>query len=244
MKLLSLIFSVFYFQTITAQDFTKDIEVDTSFQMENIQLNLKSIDCENFNVYFLNDEKIDSLSRDIFNSFLIAQEIENYQLKKFGDLVERESEYLSFKLKTGAIKILSPDSISEEEAYSFEYFFENVGFYSLVVHWTEGQEYKLINYETGIETNIVGRPFFSNSGKYLIALGNDIEANYSFNGLGIYKNEEGIIRKIGTFSPRSYGFSKAKWLDDQHVIIQNESLNYLDQEFSYFNFYTILELKP
>ncbi|MBX2841477.1 MAG: hypothetical protein KTR26_06875 [Flammeovirgaceae bacterium] len=156
--------------------------IDTILRFKDKTIQLKPSKSSDFDPYHLSNELINFLTQDINNVYRKSLAIEGYQLKKFGTRVKRENNELFIKLDDGNWFQLQNNPDSDENAHSFEYYFDDFGFYSIRVQWGEGNGYKLVNSKTGAITNIIGRPFFSPDGTSIIALGNDIEAGYSDNG--------------------------------------------------------------
>lgn len=239
------IVSLFIFFILSNYGFAQTWEdstfIDTVLNFKESNLELKTIDYEYFEAYYLSDSILDTLIDKFGNSFENARKIEQYQISKWDDNVIRAGEYISFKLMNGGVKILNLDSISSEGSFSFEYFFEMLGYYSVVVQLTEGNQWKLINSNNGKEVNIPGRPFFSKSGEFLLSVGNDFEANFSFNGFVLYQLKKGNFMEIGRYTPESWGCAGAKWISDTELVIMGETINYKNEN-GYFNFYMLLSL--
>ena len=98
----------------------------------------------------------------------------------------------------------------------------------------------MINDSSGIVTNIIGKPYFSDNGKYVLSISADIEAGYSDNGFQLFKNENGILKLIAQYDPKVWGISSINWTNDYQLIMKcftfNENMNFL-------NFYVKLEIR-
>lgn len=197
----------------------------------------------NYEEYFLSNHAIDSLTSPFSNSHQKSLAIENYLLREYSDYVKREGSQLSIKLKNGQWFLLENNIELEEVAHTFEFYFKEFGFYSIRVQWGEGNGYKLVNAENGEVINLIGRPYFSPNGKLLISLGNDIEAGYSINGFQLLRNEKGKITEIGRYQPSSWGCKSAYWLNDDSLVLKNESIELKDSGMNYFQFYTKMKIR-
>ncbi|MEQ9169323.1 MAG: hypothetical protein RLO12_23920 [Fulvivirga sp.] len=215
-------------------------EIDTTVLMKSHSIRLKPTELTHFDYYFLDKKVIDSLTRNLGNHYQKSLEIERFQISKFKGRVKRDGDELFVKLRSGKWFQLIRNPDYDETGHSFEFYFEDFGFFSIRVQWGEGNAYKLINSKTGEVTNIIGRPFFSPDGSKIVALGNDIEATYSTNGFQLLSNNSGKITELGKFSPTSWGCKNAKWISNDKLILINESIEFKAYEMNYFDFCTEL----
>lgn len=218
--------------------------IDTTMALPAIRIKLSPTEERVIEPYILPAALIDSLTKGIRNTHRHSRAIEAYQIKQLGGRVKRTDEGLSLKLNDGSWLPVNVDPRTDEADNVFEYYFEKFGFYSLRVQWGEGNGYKLVNAETGDITHLIGRPFFSPDGSKLIALGNDIEAEYSPNGFELMENVAREIKSLGRYNPKTWGCERAIWLTDNKLILQNQSLESKPANgWGYFTFYTRMELK-
>ncbi|MCE7996383.1 MAG: hypothetical protein HEP71_30675 [Roseivirga sp.] len=220
--------------------------IDTTMVLPGITLRLSPAEAQSMESYLLPTALIDSLTKGIQNTHRYSRAIEQYQMKQFGNRMQRTQKGLSLKLNNGSWQLIEVDPQTDEMDNVFEHYFEEFGYYSLRVQWGEGNGYKLVNAETGAITHLIGRPFFSPDGSRLIALGNDIEAEYSPNGFELMENVDGKISSLGRYNPGSWGCMSALWLTNNSLVLHNQSLESKpDSGWGYFSFYTGLELiKP
>ncbi len=218
--------------------------IDTTLKLSDITIRLRPAEKQIIGTYLPPARVIDSLTKGIRNSHKYSLAIEQYQIMQFGKRFRRTDEGLSLKLNDGSWLMIKVDPTTDEADNVFEHYFNNFGFYSLRVQWGEGNGYKLVNAETGKITHIIGRPFFSPDGSKIIALGNDIEAEYSQNGIELMENVAGDIRLLGRYNPKSWGCENALWLNNNSLVLQNQSLeSKADSNWGYFTFYTQIDFK-
>jgi hypothetical protein len=209
---------------------------------DSLQLVFNPHDSISFNEYFLDKNILDSLINGLDNSHRKALAIENYLIPRNQSFVKRDSLGLYLKLNNGEWKLLEIDPMTEEADHNFEHYFKDFGFYSTRVQWHEGNSYKLINSQNGEVTNLIGRPYFSPNGNYLISVNADIEAGYSDNGLQFFINKNGILTLIGAFDPYSWGPISAKWIDNNSLILIGETMEFIDNQSRYLKFYSQLKI--
>lgn len=200
----------------------------------------KEVDYEE---YFLSNHEIDSLTSPYGNFYQKSLAIEKNMVREYPDLIKREGNELSVKLKNGEWLSLENNVEFDEVGHSFEFYFKEFGFHSIRVQWGEGNGYKLVNTTSGEIINLIGRPYFSPNGKYLISLGNDIEAGYSINGFQLLRHEKGKITEIGRFQPSSWGCNSALWLSNDSLVLKNESIEFSETGMNYFHFFTKMEIQ-
>ncbi len=71
---------------------------------------------------------------------------------------------LQLKLKDGTWKQFLPDERVDELEFSFKNYFTNYGYYLFETYIYEGSGFRLVNDSTGVDTYIIGQPYFSPNG--------------------------------------------------------------------------------
>lgn len=219
---------------------TLDTTLNFSFRT---QLSLKHSYSIFINEYFLDNETLDSITKPFDNRHLEALAIEKYLLKTNSEFVKRDAKGLYVKLKNGNWKLLTLDQMSDEADNTFEHFFKEFGYYSIRVQWGEGNGYKLVNYIDGTVTPIFGRPYFSPDGLYIISVNFDIEAGYSENGFQLFRIKNRKIQHLGDFKPTLWGPISAKWLNNNMLILKNQTFNSNNGNIGLIDFYTEIRIK-
>lgn len=173
-------------------------------------------------------------------------EDEALAIKNFEEYVKRDSTGLHLKLADGTWKTIFDYKESEREAdyqgHIFEYFFKNVGFYTLQNNLYEGGNYSLINYTTGKETKLGGRPYFSENGKYVISVNSDLEAGYSFNGFELFENKNGELTLLGKYDPKAWGPVSVKWIDEDKLVMKVNTMEVINGQIEDFKAYVELKI--
>lgn len=187
--------------------------------------------------YFLEQRIIDSLSAPYNNRHLEARAIETYLSAHDQEYVRRDSSGLHVKLANGQWKLVTVDPSLDEADHTFEYFFEEYGFYSVRTQWGEGNGFTLVNFQNGDMTRVWGRPYFSPSGRYVITVSVDLEAHYSQNGFQLFRQKNGQLELLGSFEPEEWGPYSAKWIDDTTVLLKNEQMETYEGELEYVDFF-------
>ena len=201
------------------------IRTDTIIEVTNkLKLELNRTESVNIKEYYLDKRIIDSINIQEGNRHSEALGVEKYKLKTQKDIIKRDSTGFYVKLTNGIWKKLELNVEWDEVDHTFEHLFNKFGFYSIRVQWGEGNGYKLVNNKNGKVIRILGRPYFSPNGKYILSVNSDLEADYSENGFELFENNESVLKKVILFEPKNWGPFSAKWIDDDTVIMKNEGL--------------------
>ncbi|MTI29274.1 hypothetical protein E1171_00445 [Cytophagales bacterium RKSG123] len=169
-----------------------------------------------------------------------------------GEFVRKDENGVSLKMQNGNWKPITLDENKDEAGNTFEYYFKDFGFYSVRTQWGEGNGYKLINDSSGKITDLIGRPYFSPNGTFILAVNFDIEAGYSWNGFELFRNDNGQLKKLGIYEPDKWGPYAVKWIDNNRLILKNQTFDFIlknqtlkfrNSDMPYMDFYGELEIK-
>ncbi|MFN3556441.1 MAG: hypothetical protein ACK4VN_10790 [Bacteroidales bacterium] len=219
-------------------------ELDTTFYISNkFTVSLKHSQPVNIEEYFLNKSILDSLNKHFKNSYLKALEIEKLKLKLNQEFAKRDTIGLQLKLTSGEWILVEPNEEISDVAYTFEYFFKDFGFYSIRVQDIEGFGYFLLNAENETKTQIIGRPYFSPNGEFIISINFDIEAGYNYNGFQLLNNNNGNLTILFTYDPGSWGPVSAIWIDNNSLLVKNKTIEFKSRHERYVEFYSVLTIK-
>jgi len=210
--------------------------LDTTIIFDEVTVTLKVTDSIPIESYFLSNKIIDSIASvySIFHDRAFV--IESLTMPEFDEYVYKDS-IVFVKLSDGSWKKLVADEFLDSSDPTFEYFFEEAGYYSLRVQWSEGNGYLLVNYVTGEETSIFGRPYFSKNSEYVISVNEDIIANYSMNGFQLFRSDKGYLYLLAEFNPKVWGPEAAIWIDQNTVILKCKTVQEKGYDSWDLNFY-------
>jgi hypothetical protein len=210
---------------------------------DSVKLTLRHTDSILINEYYLDPKTIDSITKPHQNRHIEALEIEKYLFKTFSQFAKRDKNGLNIKLDNGEWKLLTLNPMADESDNTFEYYFKDFGYYSIRVQWGEGNGYKLVNQIDGSETNLFGRPYFSPNGQFVISINMDIEAGYSQNGFQLFKNENGKLKLLGYYEPEGWGPFSARWIDNNKLVLKNQTVEIKNDNMFYIDFYAEIKIK-
>lgn len=171
---------------------------------------------------------LDSICKDIHNSYECAQAIEKYQLPFYKDYVKRQDISLILKLDNGQTKTINNKNIDTDSivAYCFRDYLENINAYLLEIQYYEGGNYLLIDKTFNKSSVILGIPVVSNDKKRFVVSNLDLESGYTANGFLIYNidKENGYTKEYEEY-PKDWGPSKIKWINDNEIEIEQSKLD-------------------
>ena len=219
-------------------------QIDTILKLNN---NFKIFIQESDSISIIGNSSIqkskDSISELYGNAHRQAIELEKLMIQKHHKVVRKDSLGLQLKLNSGEWVLLELNAGYEELDLTFENYFKEYGYFLIRSQWGEGNGYKLINANTGIETNIIGESFFSNNGKYIIVIKMDLFAGYSPNGFELFEIRNDSLLKLGSYHPIQWGPNNAEWINDNEVVLENKGFEWTQYRQIDTTFYVKLKLK-
>ena len=181
--------------------------------IDNWKITISDSDEFSYDDYYSNQDVIDSLTRKYANWHQRYMHIEKHQIQESNTEIQIDSTSRIVTLKNGSNITLTPDPTIDEISYSFVKEFPEYDLLLFRVQWYEGDNYFLLNLTTGEKTYIIGKPYFSESGKYIMSINSDLEAGYSYNGFQLLKIEEDHISELWKFDP-GWAPEKFQWIND------------------------------
>jgi hypothetical protein len=193
---------------------------DTIILQGKVRVEISTNDTVYFPDYFEHQSQIDSLGELYDNAELYSLAVEKFLLGKSNPGISIEGTTRIVKLKNGKKIMLTPLDSLDEGTYTFEKAFKNNCFLLFRVQWFEGNNYFLINTETGEKTYTIGRVYFSKNNKYMISINDDIEAAYSDNGFQLFAiGRDKCLKEIWNYYP-VWAPEKIKWINDKSLIVK------------------------
>lgn len=164
--------------------------------------------------------------------------LQPYLAIKFAEYFYTTDSSLMLKLKSGKTIAFPKWDDEMEEGYTYENYFENIGYSLLRVQKRMGNIWMLVNQQNGNREYIQGLPYISMAYRKIIVLNADIESRNSFNGIELLLIQDGRLQK--EFSKETeFGPTYGKWLNENQFLLKCERLR-VDTETgdqdSYFDF--------
>lgn len=218
------------------------IEPTDTISIGNYMLYFSPTDLIPFPLYY-SDQKIrDSFWRVFGNSHDAANAVENYLEKKLPEIFTSDDSTLILYLANGKKLVLPKWDEDEMRGYCFEGYFPQIDYVLLYVQHYEGNAYALINRENGYNRQIHGKPYFSNNHNSFITANVDMEAGYSFNGIEYYTlTTDSVVRQF-ELGISNWGPAKAKWINDENIILVQERMVANPDTYYYATDYTQLTI--
>lgn len=224
-KLLNLITLLLISHALFSQiDVLMKFQKGDTISLESHDLIISISDQVDFSQSYETQKVRDSLKRNYSNHHRGAKAFEDYKLKIDSKFAKRHNDTLFVKLKDDSWFSVHVD-LSEEyeqEAYNYENYFREKGYYLIRIQYPEGNGYKLINDKTGKTTYLFGDLFFYNDTNLAISINCDIDAGYCHNGLQLFDFSMEEPHLIFKYSPEWWGPSKIKWISDKEVAAEIE----------------------
>jgi hypothetical protein len=167
-----------------------------------------------------------------------AEAIQTYLKKRFGNYFYLTDSTLVLKLANGDTMNfhIYVDKIDRENfefvGYIFEHYFDKIDYYLLFIEYYEGCNWMLVNRKNGFKKLIHGLPYISKDRKKIIAIGSDLDAGYSFNGIELYTVLADSLRT--EFSKETdWGPIDVKWINENEFLLKREHFSIDDKIFDY-----------
>lgn len=160
------------------------------------------------------------------NSFMAAKELEAYLSKGQGEHFKRSGDTLFLNLSNGKKVSLIDNSKEgdEEEHYTYENYFSQPNIFIIYVQLYEGNNYLLVNRTNGNKKYIIGRAYPSPSGSKLLAINEDLEAGYSFNGIQLLTKQKDTFTTQLTIDAGNWAPVDVKWLNENNFVLKVKKL--------------------
>jgi hypothetical protein len=163
---------------------------------------------------------INQTFKDGFSMEFVActNQDEIYKLIEFNDLVERRDDKLFMKLENGqSIVLVNNQKITETVCYEFKDYIPELNSYFIDISYYEGNEYCLINKNTGFKLIIPGLFVVSPNKTHFVSYNSDIVARYSNNGFVIYRFENNKFIKEYDVLLKDWGPENARWINNIEI---------------------------
>lgn len=207
---------------------------DTTIFIGGYKLQFRQVDSVDIPPVYLDAKERQSIFDKHDNFYMAAKDLESYLSKSQGQYFHRSGSTLNLRLSNG--KTVSLKNIDKEgdEAiyYNYQHYFKDIDRYLIRTQLYEGDFYILINRETGDRQDIIGAVYPNPAGKRVVAINEDMEAAYSFNGLQLLEINNGVIHIKFTIAGGDWGPVNLTWLDNTNLILKtrewqtNASANY------------------
>ena len=146
-----------------------------------------------------------------------ALAVEKYQLEaqniNFLSRQSKNERHWNLSLTNGEYFELKIPKYSDIAEYAFEHYYKSQELLVFREQWGEGNAYLLLNRRTGQRTRTWGPPVFSPNGKYFVSFNDDLEAQYSPNGLQLFEIIDGQP-ELQLEYEMDVGPTRATWLND------------------------------
>ena len=167
-------------------------------------------------------EKIKKSEFDALKPTVIATDtIEDQHLLKDSAMVRRARDTLYFKTAAKEVTLVNDNNDSGDAYAQYLYccYIKSIDQFLIAGNYYESYDYILIDRQTGASTKLMGKPNISPDGKYMVAGNTDLVAQFTDNGLQLFKNTPApklVAQKI----LQTWGPEEIKWLDNKTLLVK------------------------
>lgn len=168
------------------------------------------------------DAELESLTKNVNNSYEAAKIIEKHQMNEYSQLVNRKDDKLVLKIDNGNDIILK-DQPNEGETvlFTFRNFYQDINSYLIAVHYYEGGIYSIYNKTTGEKIDVPGIIKISPDNSRILSFRVGYEEE---NLIEIYNYSSNSYRNEFKFEPKEWSPTNAKWIDNNHIEIEKSEI--------------------
>ena len=210
-----------------------------NFSIDSYLIQFEDCDSVSFDNYFVDQKIIDSISENYSNWHERAEAIEKYQIEKDKVKVTIDDFTRHIILNNGTEITLTPNEMTDEGGFTYEKSFMDETFQLYRVQWGEGNDYLLLNTNTGEKIRTIGRVYFSPSYKHMISMNQDVDAGYSSNGFQLFQlNKNNEFKLLWQYDPL-WAPEKIKWISDSELVVFG-FINDEQNKWKYKEFYKMI----
>jgi len=171
-------------------------------------------------------KNLETIAEGLDNSYERAQKIEEYQLKKYSDKVQRKDSSLVLKLENNNELVLKDNGTGDGvELFSFREYYDLVKVFVIEVQYYEGGSYLLVNGKNGEKLNIFGKTKLSPDMKKIVSYNMDIFAGFSDNGFQIIDLQDNHFKIEYEYKPDNWGPENINWISNSEIEIEKYGFN-------------------
>ena len=180
------------------------------------------------------ERSFDDLCDGITNYYECLKVIEEHQIRKYSDYVNRNDKSLILKLTDGKnLELIDKnDEPNTTELFTFRRYFDNLKLFEIVVHGYEGSEFLLVNGLNGNQYSIWGEIKFCPDSTRFISWINSIDGPGN-NGFQIFKKTNDDFTKEFELNPNQWGPENPIWIDNK--TIEFEQYGYNDGDYHIYS---------
>jgi len=160
------------------------------------------------------------------NWFERAKAIENVNIVKYPDMVQRHGDTLTLSVSSG-------ESIDYIKWYAFREYIPEIDYYLIYMQYIEGMDYYLVSRKTGKTAKICQLPTFSTDYKHLIILSQgSIRDGMDCSTIQIWSITPDSLDLKFEASPGNFGPLNANWADDSTAfLIFSHQFDYTERKY-------------
>jgi hypothetical protein len=164
-------------------------------------------------------KQINLLTKNIGNSYEAALKAQEYLAPIYSEQFYTKDSTLLLKLANGKeLKLPFWDPVADE-GYVFQYFFKEINYFVLLVQWSEGNCWMLVNKANGKRKYCYGFPYLSPDKSKIIAINQNLDAGYSFNGIEVFSVRKDSLA-LDFHKETTWGPEGIKWVNKDQFLLK------------------------
>lgn len=167
-------------------------------------------------------DKIKKSEFDALKPTVIATDtIEDQHLLKDSAMVRRAGDTLYFKTAAKEVTLVNDNDDSGDAYAQYLYccYIKSIDQFLVAGNYYESYDYILIDRQTGASTKLMGEPNISPDGKYMVAGNTDLVAQFTDNGLQLFKNTP-TPKLVAQKILQTWGPEEMKWRDNKTIFVK------------------------
>ncbi|MNS69944.1 hypothetical protein D3C72_1032750 [compost metagenome] len=135
--------------------------------------------------------------------------------------VLRSNDSLIFKTLTKGTLVLKNDTVSEGDnyvKYTLTDDLKSINQWLVFAIYYEAYDYILVDKSNGKQTHLIGLPVVSPTKKYVITVNEDLEAQFTFNGIELLESNGKSVKLIEQKEITDWAIREIKWLDNSTLL--------------------------
>ncbi|MOA14217.1 hypothetical protein D3C78_1343050 [compost metagenome] len=142
-------------------------------------------------------------------------------MKRADGYVYRSNDSLIFKTLSKGNIVLKSDTVTDGDDYARYTFTDDlkpINQWLVFGIYYESYDYILVDKNNGKQTHLIGLPVISPDKKYIVAVNEDLEAQFTFNGIELSESNGKTLKLIEKKEIADWAIREIKWLDDNTLL--------------------------
>ena len=221
---------------------SESVQVDTTLHFNQVNLQFKSVKTLVNERYPFTEAQYYSLIKDGQDAFEKTSIAEEFFIYHSTAPTRIQGKAFQVQLTSGEWFTIDTNPALPISTYHFERHLTSIGYYVIKVEELNATTYLLINEQTGQNFPLIGQPYVSPGGQWIIALDNTKRSNIENNGLQLIAHHDGQLKEVARYDPVDWSFVNASWKNRKEVLLEIKSLEKVTRSKQTLTFFTTLSI--